>query len=214
MLQERARHPAGAEQARARRACRSPGRSRRSRPARSRRSRRRGRPAPRPRAGAWMCWTIQPSAPSSLQLRSRSTIRSNARREVRTRSTGVISDSTVRIGLIFSAEPSHAWAPAIRPPRRRYSSVSIANHSFSSARARRARSRDRRRRQRRRARRPRRRARPGPGRRRRWPNRPRARGRPATPNCSRACSAARTVPDIPPARWIETMSLPASSSGS
>ena len=62
-------------------------------------------------------------------------MRSNARREVRTRSIGVISDSTVRIGLIFSAEPSHALAPAIRPPRRRYSSVSTANHIFSSRRA-------------------------------------------------------------------------------
>jgi len=75
-----------------------------------------------------------------LRLRSSSTIRSKARREVRTRSTGVISDSTVRIGLIFRAEPSQAWAPAIRPPLRRYSSVSIANHIFSSGRARWARA--------------------------------------------------------------------------
>ena len=67
-------------------------------------------------AGAWMCWTIHASAPSCARDRSRSTIRSNARREVRTRSIGVISDSTVRIGLIFSAEPSQAWAPPIRPP--------------------------------------------------------------------------------------------------
>jgi len=29
-----------------------------------------------------------------------------------------------------------------------------------------------------------------------------------------ACAAAPTVPEMPPARWIETMSLPASSSGS
>ena len=49
-----------------------------------------------------------PSAPASARSLIRSTIRSNARREVRTRSTGVISDSTVRIGLIFRAEPSHA----------------------------------------------------------------------------------------------------------
>ncbi len=46
----------------------------------------------------------------------------------------------MRIGLIFSAEPSHAWAPPIRPPLRRYSSVSIANHIFRLSRARRARS--------------------------------------------------------------------------
>jgi len=56
-----------------------------------------------------------------------SSIRSNALRDVRTRSTGVISPSRVRIGLILSAPPSHAWAAPIRPPRRRYSSVSTAN---------------------------------------------------------------------------------------
>ena len=38
--------------------------------------------------------------------RANSTMRSNARRRVRTRSTGVISSSSVRIGLICSAEPS------------------------------------------------------------------------------------------------------------
>ena len=54
---------------------------------------------------------------------------------VRTRSIGVISLSRVRIGLIFSAEPSHAEAGPIRPPRRRYSSVSTANHIFRCARA-------------------------------------------------------------------------------
>ncbi len=53
---------------------------------------------------------------------------------MRTRSTGVISSSRVRIGLIFSAEPIQALAPPIRPPRRRYSRVSIANHIFSSSR--------------------------------------------------------------------------------
>ena len=44
----------------------------------------------------------------------------------------MISCSSVRIGLIFSAEPSHADAAPMRPPRRRYSSVSTANHIFSS----------------------------------------------------------------------------------
>jgi hypothetical protein len=63
-------------------------------------------------------------------------MRSSARRRVRTRSTGVISSSSVRIGLIWSADPSHACAEPIRPPRRRYSSVSIANHILSASRAR------------------------------------------------------------------------------
>ena len=43
---------------------------------------------------------------------------------VRTRSTGCISPSIVRIGLTFSVAPIHARAAPIRPPRRRYSSVS------------------------------------------------------------------------------------------
>ena len=54
-------------------------------------------------------------------------MRSKARPDVRTRSIGVISRSTVRIGLIFSAVPTHACAAPIRPPRRRYSSVSTQN---------------------------------------------------------------------------------------
>ena len=54
---------------------------------------------------------------------------------MRTRSTGTISLSTVRIGLIFSVEPIHALAAPIRPPRRRNSSVSTANHILKSARA-------------------------------------------------------------------------------
>ena len=102
-------------------------------------SRPRGRPARPPRSGPGCAAPSRRRRRPRDVLRSRSTIRSNARREVRTRSIGVISDSTVRIGLIFSAEPSQAWAPAIRPPRRRYSSVSIANHIFSCARASRAR---------------------------------------------------------------------------
>ena len=40
--------------------------------------------------------------------------------------------STDRIGLISSAIPSHACAPPIRPPRRKYSSVSMENQIFSS----------------------------------------------------------------------------------
>ena len=54
---------------------------------------------------------------------------------MRTRSIGVIWDSTVRIGLIFSVEPSQARAAPTRPPRRRNSIVSIANHIFRCSRA-------------------------------------------------------------------------------
>ena len=54
---------------------------------------------------------------------------------MRTRSTGVISFSTVRMGFTFSVDPIHALAAPIRPPRLRNSSVSIANHIFSSRRA-------------------------------------------------------------------------------
>ena len=54
---------------------------------------------------------------------------------MRTRSTGTSSLSTVRIGLIFSVEPIQALAAPIRPPRRRNSSVSTANHILNSARA-------------------------------------------------------------------------------
>ena len=60
---------------------------------------------------------------------------------VRTWSTGAISVPKVRIGLIFSAEPTSAWAAPIRPPRRRYSRVSrqnqISRHSRVVARPRR-----------------------------------------------------------------------------
>ena len=68
-----------------------------------------------------------------VPLLAYSTIRWSARALVRTRSIGVISCSNVRIGLILSAVPSHADAAPIRPPRRRYSSVSTANHIFSLA---------------------------------------------------------------------------------
>ena len=83
-----------------------------------------------------MCWTTQASAPVLVALAARS--RPGARTpgaRVRTRSTGVTSSSRVRIGLICSADPSSACAAPIRPPLRRYSSVSTANHSFSVSRA-------------------------------------------------------------------------------
>src|SRR5215218_6077730 len=52
-----------------------------------------------------MCCADQASAPDSAHPRAYSTRRSNIRLEVRTRSTGVISFSTVRIGFTFSVEP-------------------------------------------------------------------------------------------------------------
>ena len=119
-------------------------------PGRSRRSR-------VPRATSAWAWSGPGCAgPSSRRRRPPASAREQvdhplerAPATVRTRSIGVISDSTIRIGLIFKAEPSHAWAPPIRPPRRRYSSVSIENHISSSARARRAPGRRPRRRRRR-----------------------------------------------------------------
>ena len=57
------------------------------------------------------------------------------REEVRTRSTGVISFSTVRIGFTRRVEPIQALAAPMRPPRLRNSSVSIPNQSRSSLRA-------------------------------------------------------------------------------
>ena len=143
-------------------------------------------------------------------------MRSNARPQVRTRSIGTISDSIARIGLIRSVEPIHAWAPPIRPPRRRNSSVSTAKRIFSSSRTARARaaaacasapslialaaataSRPR-------------------------PAQTLAESTisirsgaiPRSVSWSRACSAERTVPEMPPEMWIETMSDPCSSSGS
>ena len=87
---------------------------------------------------AWMCWMKNTSAPSSCWLARCSTRRSNARPAVRTRSIGRISRLIERIGLIFSAEPIHACAPPIRPPRRRYSSVSTAKMIVIRSRSRRA----------------------------------------------------------------------------
>ena len=54
---------------------------------------------------------------------------------VRTRPTGAISVPKVRIGLTCSAAPSSACAAPIRPPRRRYSSVSRAEPDVEAARA-------------------------------------------------------------------------------
>ena len=59
---------------------------------------------------------------------------------MRTRSTGTISYSSERIGLIFSVPPSQAWALPMRPPRLRYSSVSRQNQIRSAARASRTRA--------------------------------------------------------------------------
>ena len=86
-------------------------------------------------SGALMCWADHALAPESAQPCAYSTRRSNMRDEVRTRSTGVISFSTVRIGFTRSVEPIHALAAPMRPPRLRNSSVSIANQSRSSLRA-------------------------------------------------------------------------------
>ena len=155
--------------------------------ARPRRRRRRRGAAPRTRPGA-----AAPCAP------------------VRTRSIGVISLSSVRIGLIFSAEPSHADAAPIRPPRRRYSSVSTANHIFRSARAS-LRSRSTtssRRRAGLRGARPASVTSPRP---------PAAAlgvdhrdpvGPLPSASCSFACRAVSTVPEMPPEMWTETTSSP------
>jgi hypothetical protein len=155
------------------------------------------------------------SAPDSLRSTRWSTIRCSARPAVRTRSIGMISRSIVRIGLIFSAEPTHACAAPIRPPRRRYSSVSTAKRIFSRVRSSRAAASA-----------PARSAPPrtafaaaiaiSP-----WPAQPvsestteiRSAATPSSISASRACSAAPTVPEIPPDRWIESTSSPASSSG-
>jgi hypothetical protein len=87
-----------------------------------------------------MCWTAQQSAPSRRISRMYSTRCSNARPAVRTRSTGVISRSNERIGLIFMVMPSHACALPMRPPRCRYSKVSMQNRIFTARRASRTRA--------------------------------------------------------------------------
>ena len=121
--------------------------------------------------------------------------------------SGVISASSVRIGLIFSGVPSYAWAAPMRPPRRRNSSVSTQNQTSGARRASWALAVTARGR-RRASPRPRRRARRARARRTRSPRpRPRSRlRRPARP-ASAACRADSQVPEMPPERWIETMSF-------
>ena len=132
------------------------------------------------------------------------------RLDVRTRSIGRISDSIERIGLIFSVEPSHAWAPPTRPPRRRNSSVSTANQTFRSRRQAWAAS-----------------AAslggaagsgdlaaaiaiiPSPAQAVAESRTTSGRGSiPRSTSWSRACSAVVKVPEMPALRWMETMSLP------
>ena len=111
-----------------------------ARPPRRRRgrARRSGGSVPRgaPPRRATGC-AARPSRRRPLRWRSSAyaTSRSNARPLVRTRSIGVISCSSVRIGLIFSVEPIHALAAPIRPLRFRNSSVSTANHILSEPRS-------------------------------------------------------------------------------
>ena len=130
---------------------------------------------------------------------------------MRTRSTGVISASSERIGLICSAPPSQAWALPMRPPRCRYSSVSRQNQIRSAARASRARATTA--------------SLSAParggrgGREHEQPSA--AAGRFAVDHLDPLAeaalgeqrlgpgAAASKVPEMPPARWIETMSWPA-----
>jgi hypothetical protein len=86
---------------------------------------------------AYVCWTNHRSAPTARRCRISSTNRSTARLRVRTRSTTLNPNSPIKIGLRSSADPSHAAAPPIRPPRLRYSSVSTTTHCLTSWRARR-----------------------------------------------------------------------------
>ena len=168
-------------------------------------------------SGDWMCCTTQASAASACRSWANRTMRSNALALVRTRSSGTISLCTLRIGLIFSVEPIQALAPPIRPPRFRYSSVSIANHRPRFSRVSRA------------ARSTASRSAPCSAARAAAsaisPSPPAAvaesttRTRPGSrppsrSSASTACRAASLVPDKPPEMWIETMSRPASSSGS
>ena len=122
----------------------------------------------------------------------------------------------LRIGLIFSAEPTHACAAPMRPPRRRYSSVSTANSSRISWRSARAAASAS--------------ASPPPALTALaaaiaispCPAQPvsesstamRSGATPFSSSASRACSAARTVPEIAPERWMLSTSSPRSTSGS
>ena len=192
-----------------RRGCRSPGRSRRSSPGRTRRSRRRGPPAPRAWSGAWMCWTIQPSAPSSLHDRKQvdHPLERAARGPDPLDRRDLRLDGEDRLDLQRRAEPRLGAGdpPAAAQVLERVDREPQLQLGPGSARP----LRDRLRVGAVARRRPRRRARPGPGRRRRWLEsttwtRSALRHRAARGPARRH----RTVPDIPPARWIETMSLP------
>ena len=141
-----------------------------------------------------------------------SVIRSNARLAVRTRSIGVISRSSARIGLIFSAPPIQLCAAPTRPPRRRYSSVSTQNHIRRPSRARRAASATSSREA------PSEAARAAASTARPRPPQPVSESRTSilsgAAEAARACWADAMVPDSPAERWIDTMSRPSASSGS
>ena len=126
---------------------------------------------------------------------------------------GTISPSKVRIGLIFSAPPSHAWAAPMRPPRCRYSRVSTANHRRVAPAASRARAATA--------------STSAPVRASAtvasttMPRAPQASFESMTSirapdgaSSAAACRAASTVPEIPPEMWMETMSRPSRTSGS
>ena len=68
-------------------------------------------------SGSWMCWTTQASRPASLRSRANSTMRSNARRRVRTRSTGrdLLLEGEDRLDLQGRAEPAPAPSRSARP---------------------------------------------------------------------------------------------------
>ena len=99
-------------------------------PARCRRSGGRPRPGWRRRRGPG-CGSRprRRRRPRGAAWRSRPAARSSGRGCAPAR-PGSTSSSKVRIGLIFSVVPIQAPAAPMRPPRRRYSSVSTANHSF------------------------------------------------------------------------------------
>ena len=217
LAHQTARDPADAEQARARRGCRSPGRSRRRRPARCRRSRGRARPARSAWSGAWMCCTTQASQPSSWRARRKSTIRSNARPDgahaLDRRDLAV--DGEDRLDLQRAAEPGlrGADAPAAAQELERVDREPDLRRVDRGAHAR---GRPRRCR-----RPPRAAARAGE----RGQADDRRRRSACRSTSMRRCGlralrsvaawrADSTVPEIPPEMWIETMSRPASTSGS
>ena len=198
-----------------RRGSRSQVRSRTRRAAARRRSRSRGRRARPPRSGAWMCCTIQASAPSSC-ARAQQVDHPLERppRGPDALDRGDLGlDGQDRLDLQRRAEPRlRAGDPAAAAQVLER----VDREPHLQLRARLARVVGDARRRRRPA------ARRG-GRCQQHQSLAAAGGRRVdhvtrasarSPSCSRACSAARTVPDMPPARWIETISWPASSSGS